>query len=86
MEFILRLFKNKKGEDKSKVYKNPNRYKVKFSKGRKLLDIIGDVDSLEEEFIKIYKVCLDEYKFKSSIKFKRYIRRYEFKEENNVDM
>jgi hypothetical protein len=73
-------FKDGKGEDKSKVYKYPNRYRVNFPKTRKPLILIRDVDSLEESFIDVYKICLNEYNFKSSIRFKRYIRRHNVQE------
>jgi hypothetical protein len=60
---------------KSLVYKYPNRYKVTFPKGKKQIITIGDIDKLEENFVTAYKICMNEYKFKVTYRFKNYINK-----------
>jgi hypothetical protein len=61
---------------KGVVYKHPNKYKLNLPKVRKVIYTVGDTESLEEHFINIYKICINEYKFDSSVFFKRYIKNY----------
>ncbi len=61
---------------KGVVYKHPNKYKINFPNVRKVIYVAGDTEDLEHHFINTYKICLNEYKFDSTIKFKRYIKNY----------
>jgi hypothetical protein len=70
----IKTYGGKNSENYGFVYSYPNKYKLNFVEGTTVIHNIVDSGSVFNDFIKCYYLCLTNYKFKVSRRFKRFLQ------------